>query len=95
MKVEYISPFVESSMNVFETLMNMTPERGKLSARPQIFTSQQVNIVCGIAGDVEGQVIYGMSIVAADKIASLGVKAGNMGGFDKWVGAGLPVKQLE
>ena len=70
MKVEYISPFVEASVNVFQSLMNMTPERGKLSARPQIFTSQQVNIVCGIAGDIEGQVIYGMSIVAADKIAS-------------------------
>ena len=70
MKVEYISPFVEASVNVFQTLMNTTPERGKLSARPQIFTSQQVNIVCGINGDIEGQVIYGMSIVAADKIAS-------------------------
>ncbi len=70
MKVECVSPFVESCVSVFEALTNTTPERGKLSARPQIFTSQQVNIVCGIAGDVEGQVIYGMSIVAADKIAS-------------------------
>lgn len=70
MKVEYISPFVEASVTVFETLLSTTPERGQLSARPQVFTSQQVNIVCGITGDVVGQVIYGMSIVAADKIAS-------------------------
>lgn len=70
MKVEYISPFVEASMNVIQTLLSVTPERGQLSARPQVFTTQQVNIVCGITGAVEGQVIYGMSIIAADKIAS-------------------------
>ena len=70
MKVEYISPFVEASFGVFEMLLGATPERGQLSARPQVFTSQQVNIVCGIAGDIEGQVIYGMSIATADKIAS-------------------------
>jgi len=70
MKVEYISPFVEAAMNVMQMLLGVTPERGPLSARPQVFTTQQVNIVCGITGPVEGQVIYGMSIIAADKIAS-------------------------
>ncbi len=71
MKVEYVTPFVQAAMSVMQTLLNVTPERGQLSARPQVFTSQQVNIVCGITGEVEGQVIYGMSIIAADKIASL------------------------
>jgi chemotaxis protein CheX len=53
-----------------ETIVNSTPERGQLSARPQVFTTQQVNIVCGITGAIEGQVIYGMSIIGADKLAS-------------------------
>lgn len=57
-------------MNVFETLIGCKPERGSLSARPQMFTSQQINIVCGITGNVEGLVIYGMSMITADKIAS-------------------------
>ncbi|HAY14828.1 MAG TPA: chemotaxis protein CheX [Fimbriimonadaceae bacterium] len=70
MKVEYVSPFVEAAVKVMTTLLQVTPERGTLSARPQVFTTQQVNIVCGITGDVEGQVIFGMSIVAADRIAS-------------------------
>lgn len=70
MKVEYISPFVAASISVMETLIQAKPERGQLSARPQVFTTQQVNIVCGITGDIEGQVIYGMSIIAADKVAS-------------------------
>ncbi len=70
MKVEYVSPFAEASVNVFSTLINCKPERGQLSARPQMFTSQQINIVCGITGQVEGLVIYGMSMITADKIAS-------------------------
>lgn len=70
MKVEYISPFVEASVSVIESVLSTTAERGQLSARPQVFTSQQVNIVCGIAGDIIGQVIYGMSIVTAETVAS-------------------------
>lgn len=52
-------------------LLNVSPERGNLGARPQVFTSQQVNVVCGVTGSVEGQVIYGMSVQTADKIASI------------------------
>ncbi|MBN9501981.1 MAG: hypothetical protein BGO01_10105 [Armatimonadetes bacterium 55-13] len=70
MKVQYVSPFAEASVNVFEMLIGCKPERGSLSARPQMFTSQQINIVCGITGRVEGLVIYGMSMITADKIAS-------------------------
>lgn len=70
MKVEYVMPFVQASMSVMQQVIQVTPERGQLSARPEVFTSQQLNIVCGITGDVEGQVIYGMSLTTADKIAS-------------------------
>lgn len=70
MKVEYVSPFAEAAVNVFSTLIQIKPERGPLSARPQMFTSQQINIVCGITGDVEGLVIFGMSMVTADRVAS-------------------------
>lgn len=71
MKVEYVGPFVESAFKVIEALLHITPERGQLSARPQVFTTQQVNIVCGITGQIEGQVIYGMPIIVADRIASI------------------------
>lgn len=70
MKVEYVTPFVSASTSVIHTLIGLTAERGKLSARPQLFTSQQVNIVCGITGEIEGQVIYGMSMLTAKKMAS-------------------------
>ena len=71
MKVEYISPFVVGASSVIQSLLNIEPKGGTLGSRPKVFTSQQVNVVCGIVGTVEGQVIYGMSVVTADKIASL------------------------
>ncbi|MBL8064218.1 MAG: chemotaxis protein CheX [Chthonomonadaceae bacterium] len=70
MKVEYVMPFVQASMNVMGQVLRQVPERGQLSARPQVFTSQQLSIVCGIVGDVQGQVIFGMSLASADKVAS-------------------------
>lgn len=71
MKVEYVNPFVQGSITVIQTLLNIPPERGHLTARPQMFTTQQVNIVIGVTGQVEGQVIYGMSVQTADRIAGL------------------------
>jgi chemotaxis protein CheX len=70
MKVEYVTPFVAGAISVMETLLGVKPERGQLSARPMMFTTQQVNIVCGITGDIQGQVIFGMTVIAADRIAS-------------------------
>jgi chemotaxis protein CheX len=70
MKVEYVTPFVTASVSVIQTMIGIGAERGKLSARPQLFTSQQVNIVCGITGEIEGQVIYGMSMLTAKNMAS-------------------------
>ncbi|MBX3120082.1 MAG: chemotaxis protein CheX [Fimbriimonadaceae bacterium] len=71
MKVEYINPFAEACMNVMQQVIGLTPERGNLTARPQMFTTQQVNVMCGVTGAVEGLVIYGLSSHTADKIAGL------------------------
>ncbi len=70
MKVEYINPFAQGALSVMGQVLGTEPERGALSARPKLFTTQQINIVCGITGPIEGLVIYGMSMITADKIAS-------------------------
>src|SRR5215813_10089111 len=70
MKVQYINPFVNAAFSVIETCMGEQPEKGALSMRPTFFTSQQCNVITGVTGQIEGQVIYGMSLVTADQIAS-------------------------
>lgn len=70
MRAEHLSPFAEACCAVFQTLFGTTPGRGALAVRPEIFTTQQLNLFCGVTGDVEGNVLYGMSMTTADRIAS-------------------------
>ncbi len=70
MKAEYINPFVSGAFHVLKTLLEVEPVKGKLDVRPNIFTSQQCNVIMGVTGRVEGQVIYGMNLITADRIAS-------------------------
>jgi chemotaxis protein CheX len=71
MKVEYINPFVNASFMVLEQLLGAVPSKGELSMRPSVFTSQQCNVITGVTGAIHGQAIYGMSLITADKIASM------------------------
>ena len=71
MKIQYISPFVNASFSVLESVLGMKPEKGQVSMRPSLFTSQQCNILTGVTGSIHGQVIYGMSLVMADRVASI------------------------
>jgi chemotaxis protein CheX len=76
MKAEYINPFVLASFSVLEMVVGNRPTKGEMSVLPKTFPSDQCNIVCGISGQLHGQVIYGMSLLTADSIASamLGTK---------------------
>lgn len=70
MKVEYIEPFVNAVFSVLEVMTGSKGERGSLALRNTTFTSQQVTIMAGVNGDIEGMALYGMSLVTAEKIAS-------------------------
>lgn len=70
MKAEYINPFVAGAFHVIKAVLDVEPVKGKLDVRPNIFTSQQCNVIMGVTGKIEGQVIYGMNLITADRIAS-------------------------
>jgi chemotaxis protein CheX len=70
MKVEYVNPFVSSGHKILEMVLQEKPARDKLTALPSMFTSEQLNVTVGVTGAITGSVIYGMSLVTADKIAS-------------------------
>jgi chemotaxis protein CheX len=71
MDIELISPFAEAAVSVLQSLTGSKPSVGVLGARPKTWTTQQINVVCQINGDVEGLVIYAMSAQTADRIASI------------------------
>ena len=71
MKIQYINPFVTASFSVIESVLGVKVEKGQLAMRPSLFTSQQCNILTGVTGSIHGQVIYGMTLTTADKVASM------------------------
>lgn len=69
MNIDLINPFVLSSFSVLRSLLNDTPAKGELSVRPGCSTTHPVSVLCGVTGDVRGQVIFGMSLLTADRVA--------------------------
>ncbi len=70
MKAEYVNPFVQASFSVLEMVLGARPTKGQMSAQTATFVSEQCNVIYGVTGQVQGQVIYGMSLTTADNIAS-------------------------
>ncbi len=70
MEVVYINPFLAGASSVLEMVLGEMPVRTGLIAQRNSFTSEQCNVVCGVTGQAHGQVIFGMTLAVADKIAS-------------------------
>ncbi|MCL2478741.1 MAG: chemotaxis protein CheX [Treponema sp.] len=60
MRVEYINPFVEASFNVLKEVMNTEVKRGDLFLKSSTMSIRGVAALVGLAGDVEGRVLFDM-----------------------------------
>lgn len=70
MDVNYINPFLSSFANVLPQLGIANVEKKGISLKGRFIESPGVMIIVGIIGDIKGNVIYGMSLEDAKKIAS-------------------------
>jgi chemotaxis protein CheX len=61
MRVEYINPFVEAAYNVLKEVLNSDVKRGDLSLKSTSMKIQGVAALVGLAGDVEGRVLFDMT----------------------------------
>ena len=71
MRVEYINPFVETSYKVLkEVLGGADVKRGNLYLKSTAMPVMGVAALVGLAGDVEGRVLFDMTLETALNIAS-------------------------
>ena len=70
MRVEYINPFVESAFNVMKEVLQCDVKRGELYLKSPSTPVMGVAAIVGLAGDVEGRVLFDMDKSTALKIAS-------------------------
>ena len=78
MRVEYINPFVESAYNVLREVLNSEVNRGELFLKSTAMPVLGVAAIVGLAGDVEGRVMFDMTRDTAIKIASAMLEAMDM-----------------
>lgn len=71
MDVNHINPIIESFMTVLPQLGIADIVRKGVTVKGKEIVSPGVVIIVGLVGDIKGNVIYGMSIDDAKKIASI------------------------
>jgi len=71
MRVEYINPFVESAFNVMKEVLQADIRRGELYLKSTTMPVMGVAALVGLAGDVEGRVLFDMDKKTALNIASV------------------------
>jgi chemotaxis protein CheX len=70
MRVEYINPFVEATFNVLKEVLNTDVKRGDLYLKSTTMSIQGVAALVGLAGDVEGRVLFDMTKETALAVSS-------------------------
>jgi len=70
MRVEYINPFVESAYSIMKEVLNTEVKRGDLYLKKSSQPVMGVAAIVGLAGDVEGRVLFDMDEKTAIEIAS-------------------------
>lgn len=71
MRVEYINPFVEAAYNVLTEVLGTAIKRGNLYLKSATKPVMGVAAIVGLAGEVEGRVLFDMTKATAIKIASV------------------------
>jgi chemotaxis protein CheX len=86
MRVEYINPFVEAAFNVLKEVLHSDVKRGDLYLKSTTMQIQGVAALVGLAGDVEGRVLFDMTKETALSVAS-GMNGETMAVLDDMVKA--------
>jgi len=71
MRVEYINPFVEAGYNILTEVLGTEIIRGNLFLKSSSRSVMGVAAIVGLAGEVEGRVLFDMKKETALKIASV------------------------
>jgi chemotaxis protein CheX len=69
-RVEYINPFVEATYNVLKEVLQCDVKRGDLYLKESTMQIMGVAALVGLAGDVEGRVLFDMTKDTGLKVAS-------------------------
>ncbi len=70
MKVEFINPFIESTLKSLEMMAQITATRDNLALKQDLITTYDISAIVSLTGEVEGSIIISMPSQLACKVAS-------------------------
>jgi len=70
MNVQFLNPFVEAAVEVLQAETKLKMTRGPLLLEKGPYKSDDITVVIGLVGRVEGTVFYSMSLNTAKSLAS-------------------------
>lgn len=70
MKVEYINPFIEASKSIINQLTGLNPSLGKVYIKSVPYKGDNVVVIIGLTGTIQGNVVISFRRTLACKIAS-------------------------
>jgi len=88
MRAEFINPFLTASYTVLNMVLGTLPTKGPIGAQTNGMTSHQINIVCGVTGDLHGQIILGLGQTTANRVASI-MSGQSLKVFDAFVASAI------
>jgi chemotaxis protein CheX len=71
MKVEYINPFLASTISVFDTMLNCALTRGTPYVKSGAQPSHEVSGIIGLSGTAQGTVVVGLGRETALRVAEI------------------------
>lgn len=83
MKVEYVNPFVQATVDVLQGIGDVSPKKGSLKMLNKPAPSYGVSSLIGVVGEVKGQVVYSLKEETAKKIASVMMMGMPVDDFDE------------
>ena len=61
MDAKYLNPIIAATDSVFQTMLSLKPEKGKVSIQKEITTDKEANVIIGMTGDIKGSIVYSFS----------------------------------
>lgn len=71
MKADLLQPFVTAAARVLEAELGMAARPGEVTEQNSGLTTREVTVLIGIAGQVEGNVLYGADRATALRVAGI------------------------
>lgn len=84
MKKEYLQPFIKASEKVSNEFFDLEVNSSNISIEKTIALDTEVLLILGIRGDLNGVVLFGMSIEEATKIGSYKLEQQGLAGYNDW-----------